>query len=543
MEGLPSSEVARRFGYSAGAFRVLCHDFRRRALPEFFTATRPGRREQPKKSRAYGQVVALRKRNYSVYEISQTLKEQGTPLSATAVREMLAAEGFAPLPRRLDEERPVRVGPNAQAVANVGDFVLSPREFTTRTGGLFLFVPDLVRLDSDALAQAAKLPGSRMVPSAHALRASLALKLWAIERKSHIMALVADQGLALFCGLNAMPKKSFLSEYSSRITPHKVAHLLALWHARVTADLFTGASLNLDFHSVPYFGEHPLVESHYLAKRSRRQPSILVFLAQDADAQVFCYANADIRKGEEADEIFRFIDFWKRQHGKAPQHLVFDSKLTTYAGLDRLDAAGITFLTLRRRSPKLLADAANLPASAWRTVELDIPHRKYSTPRFYEQKARPLGRAYRQFFITDLGHDEPTILLTNDTRSTVKQLITRYAKRMLIENALADAVRFFHIDALSSSVGFKVDFDMALLVLASGLYRLMARRMRGYDDAQARQIFRDLIDMPADVAITENEIRVRFHRRAHLPIVLASGLFDKPVKVPWWDGRSLRFIQ
>ena len=201
MDDLPSADVARRFGYSAGAFRVLCHAFRRGDLPEFFAATRPGRHDQPKKSRAHDQIVALRKRNYSVYEISQTLKEQGTPLSATAVREVLAAEGFAPLPRRLDEERPVRVGPNAQAVANVGDFVLSPREFTTRMGGLFLFVPDLVRLESDALAQAAKLPGSRMVPSAHALRASLALKLWAIERKSHIMALVADEGLALFCGL------------------------------------------------------------------------------------------------------------------------------------------------------------------------------------------------------------------------------------------------------------------------------------------------------------------------------------------------------
>jgi transposase len=543
MDGRPSSEVARRFGYSAGAFRVLCHAFRRRELPEFFAATRPGRREQPKKSRAHDRVVALRKRNYSVYEISQVLKEQGMALSATAVREVLAAEGFAPLPRRLDEERPARIGPNAQAVANVGEFVLSPREFTTRTGGLFLFIPDLVRLDSDAWAQAAKLPGSRMVPSAHALRASLALKLWAIERKSHVMALVADEGLALFCGLNAMPKKSFLSEYSSRITPQKVTRLLALWHAQVAGDVFTGASLNLDFHSVPYFGEHPLVESHYLAKRSRRQPSILVFLAQDADTQVFCYANADIRKGEEADEIFRFIDFWKRQHGKAPQHLVFDSKLTTYAGLDRLDAAGITFITLRRRSPKLLAEVADLPASAWRTVELDVPHRKYRNPRFHEHKARPLQRAYRQFFITDLGHDEPTILLTNDAGATAKNLITRYAKRMLIENALADAVRFFHIDALSSSVGFKVDFDMALLVLASGLYRLMARRMRGYDDAQARQIFRDLIDMPADVAITENEITVRFHRRAHLPIVLASGLFDKPVKVPWWNGRSLRLLQ
>jgi transposase len=242
VDQLPSAEVARRFGYSAGTFRVLCHAFRHRDLPEFFAATRPGRRGQPKKSRARGQIVALRKRNYSVYEISQALKEQGTPLSATAVREVLAAEGFAPLPRRLDEERPVRIGPSAQAVANVHDFVLSSREFATRMGGMFLFIPDLVRLDSDAWAQAAKLPGSRMVPSAHALRASLALKLWAIERKSHIMALVADEGLALFCGLNAMPKKSFLSEYSSRITPQKVARLLALWHAKVSGDVFTGAS-------------------------------------------------------------------------------------------------------------------------------------------------------------------------------------------------------------------------------------------------------------------------------------------------------------
>jgi hypothetical protein len=544
VERLASAEAARRFGYSPGAFRVLCHTFRRGELPDFFTTAHPGPREQPKKSAAQKQIVALRKRNYSVYEISQALKEQGTPLSATAVREVLAAEGFAPLPRRLDEERPGRVGPSAEAVANVGDFTLSSREFTTRVGGLFLFIADLVRIDTDALALAAKLPGSRMIPAAHALRAALALKLWSIERKSHVMALVADEGLALFCGLNAMPKKSFLSEYSSRITRQTVSRLLASWHTRFAGDaLFTGESLNLDFHSVPYFGEHPLVQSHYLAKRSRRQPSILTFLAQDADSHVFCYANADIRKGEEADEVFRFIDFWKRQYGRVPQHLVFDSKLTTYEGLDRLDAAGITFMTLRRRTKGLLADVDGLPPSAWRTVTLDLPHRKYRTPRIYEQKVRLRECSYRQLFIKDLGHDEPTILVTNDAKSSARNLITRYAKRMLIENALADAVRFFHIDALSSSVGFKVDFDMALLVLASALYRLTARRMRGYDDAQARQIFRDLVDMPADVAVTPAEVRVRFHRRAHLPIVLASGLIDKPVTVPWWQGRSLRLVQ
>src|SRR5215471_15826062 len=161
LEDEPSAEVARRFGYSPGAFRVLCHAFRRGELPEFFATAHPGPREQPKKRRAHEQIVALRKRNYSVYEISRALKEQGTPLSATAVREVLAAEGFAPLPRRLDEERPFRVGPTVEATANVKEFTLTEREFTTRMGGLFLFVPDLVQFDGDgALARAGKLPGS-----------------------------------------------------------------------------------------------------------------------------------------------------------------------------------------------------------------------------------------------------------------------------------------------------------------------------------------------------------------------------------------------
>ncbi len=167
-------------------------------------------------------------------------------------------------------------------------------------------------------------------------------------------------------------------------------------------------------------------------------------------------------------------------------------------------------MTSRRR---LLGGSVTISRGGFVRVSV----KEYRTPRVFEQKARLKQRVFRQFFIQDLGHEQPTILVTNDTQSTPKQLITRYAQRMLIENALADAVRFFHIDALSSSVGLKVDFDMALLVLASALYRLMARRMRGYADAQARQVFRDLIDMPADVVITDAEIHVRFHRRAHLP--------------------------
>lgn len=534
-------EIARNFGYTIGSFHVLCHHFRRDPDPVFFVSPHHGPQSQPKKSAARDMIISLRKQNYSVYEISETLKERDCPLSPTAVREVLKVEGFAPLPRRLDEERPDYPRPTVEAVADVREFSLQPRAFSTRCGGLFLFVPDLVRLNTDKLAAAAHLPGSHMIPAEHALRASLALKLWSIERKSHIMALAADEGLALFSGLNAIPKKSYLSEYSSRITPARTTRLLAEWHELVSgSDLFPGESFNLDFHSVPYYGEKPVIERHYVSARSRRQPSILVFLAQDAEGRAFCYSNADLLKGDEAEEIFRFISFWKRTCGKLPRHLVFDSRLTTYAHLARLDKMQIDFITLRRRSPRVLKEIVNLPRSAWRVIELDVPTRKYRFPRVYEQTVSLAGQEFRQLYVQDLGHDEPTVLLTNQKRTSAKQLITRYAQRMLIENALSDAVRFFHMDALSSAVGMKIDFDMALLVVASGLYRLLARRMRGYSDAQARHIFRDLIDMPADVKITEHQVEVSFHRRSHLPIILASGLIDHPVPVPWWGNLSLK---
>lgn len=537
----PSREVARAFGYTAGSFQVLCHHFRRDPNPVFFTSTRPGPRSQPKKSAARELIIELRKQNHSVYEISEALKEQNCPLSPTAVREVLREEGFAPLPRRLDSERPDRPRPTIEPIADVRNVSLAPRTFTTRCGGLFLFVPDMVRLNLDHLAQSAHMPGSKMIPAEHALRSCLALKLWSIERHSHVMALVADEGLALFAGLNTIPKKSYLSEYSSRVSHRKTTQMLAAWHEQAHPDnLFDGESFNLDFHSVPYYGAHPVVERHYVSARSRRQPSILVFLAQDAAGRAFCYSNADLRKGDEADEIFNFISFWKRTHGQQPRHLVFDSRLTTYANLARLDKMGISFITLRRRSPALLKEIAVLPRSAWRTIELDVSTRKFRFPRLYEQKVSLAGCSFRQLFIQDLGHDEPTILLTNQRLLSSKKLITRYAQRMLIENALSDAVRFFHIDALSSSVGLKIDFDMVLLVVASGLYRILAKKMRGYSDAQARQIFRDLIDMPADVTLTEGEVEVSFHRRAHLPIILASGLIDQPISVPWWNGLRLR---
>jgi transposase len=541
VDGLSGNEAAEQFGYTPGAFSQLCHQFRRDQQPEFFITPKHGPQARPQKDPAKETIIALRKQNYSVYEISDALKEAGMSLSPTGVREVLKEEGFAPILRRKRRDIPEKPVPKVEAVADVRAFGVPSGEFDTSCGGLFLFMHDLVRLGISELAAEAKLPGSKMIPDEHALRSCLALKLWSVERKSHVMPLVSDPGLALFAGLNATPKKSFLSEYSSKVEHKTVLKLLSNWHGHLeTEGFFAEQSFNLDFHSVPFYGEDPIVEKHYVSMRSRSQPSILVFLAQDAENQCFCYSNADLRKGEEPDEILKFIEFWKSMKGELPKHLVFDSKLTTYANLAKIDEMGIPFITLRRRSASLLEEVESLSRSAWRQVELDVPNRKFKTPRYVEEKVALEGRAFRQIFVQDLGHDEPTIILTNEHHKPVKQIILRYAKRMLIENSISDAVRFFHMDALSSAVGMKVDFDMALLVIASGLYRSLAQRMRGYAAAEARTLFRDIVDMPATISADSETVTVQLHRRAHLPIILASGLTESPVQVPWWGDRQLR---
>ena len=545
VEQLPSAEASRRFGYQEGSFRILCWRFRHEMDRNFFRDVPHGPKTQPRKDALRARIIAMRKRNLSVYDIRDELERSGKDrLSVTAIQEVLREEGFSRLPRRLDEERPDRPRPTADAVADVRMFSLPAGEFSTHMGGVFMLLPFLARFDLDAMVARCGFPGTKMIPPEHAVRAALLLKLLGKSRRSHVMDLVFDPGVALAAGLNAIPKATFMSQYSSRLGRKAIVELLGAWVERLReADLIDGSSFDLDFHSISYFGDDPFVEKHYVPRRSQRRKAVLTFLARDAGGDVFCYSNADIRKGEEADEVLRFVKFWEDRYGKRPRHLVFDSKLTTYANLFKLhNDWQITFVTLQRRSPALLAQVATLPRSAWQTVHLDVPHRKFKTPRVVDQRIhlRDYDGTLRQLLIRDLGHDEPTILLTNDLTSSKKSVITRYARRMLIENGLADAVDFFHLDALSSAVALNVDFDVLLTVLASGIYRQFARCLRGYERARARQIFRRFLDTTARVSITSDLVTVRLPRRAHNPVLLDAGLIGKTTVIPWWQGRRLK---
>ena len=459
----------------------------------------------------------------------------------------MRAEGFGRLPRRADDQRPQHSKPEPAPVADRREFSLAPGRVHTQLGGLFLLLPWLIKTDLAAQIDAAAFPGTKMIPALQAVLATLALKLCSLQRKSHVMDLVFDPGLALFAGLNVTPKTTYLSTYSDRIGPKMLDRFRAAWLKALSAyPLFEAKSFNLDFHAIPFFGDDDFVERHYLSKRSRSQKSILVFLAQASDSQVVCYSRADLLKREQADQVVRFAQFWKQQQGHYPHELVFDSKLTTYAHLSQLNQLGITFMTLRRRSPGLLREIANVARSAWRVVHLDVAHRQYQNPKVIDQEVQLPGYTgpIRQLFITELGHEEPTILLTNDRKSAPSKRITRYAQRMLIENYLADAVDFFHLDALSSAVRLKVDFDVALTEVATGIYRLFGRQLSGCEQAKARQLFRHFLDFPAEIEIEEGRVTVKVPKRAHNPLLIASGVAEQTTAVPWWDHSKLtiRFV-
>jgi len=546
VEGLPSAEAAKRFGYTPGSFRILTHQFRQNPQREFFLPSARQARPHGKQNRLRGQVIGLRKQNFSVGDISRALSREGEAISPAAVAEILRAEGFAKLPRRLDDERPEKPRPTVADVADVRQLDLAPRQFRTRFGGLFLFLPWLASCGLDAMFRRAGLPGPKMVPAGCAMRSLLALKLSGNARHSHVMSHVLDEGLALFAGLNVVPKRCFLTEYSCRIEPGCYPKLMRAWFDAVgQLGLQWGTSFDLDFHTIPFHGEDALIEKHYVSKRSRRQKGVLAFVAQDADRRVFCYANADLRKDQENDEILQFVSFWKRRTGRLPEELIFDSRLTTYANLDRLNRQGIDFLTLRRRSATMLREIAAQPPSAWRRIDLEAVSRIYRTPRILDQTIalRDYEGAIRQLVVTELGHEEPTLLLTNQLIRSPAKLIGRYAQRMLIENGIQDGIDFFHMDALSSAVALKVNCDLGLTLMASSLYRLLGSRIgHGYETAKSRHLFRDFVDATAQVMVSEREVVVRFQKRAHNPLLLAAGFDKTDTPVPWFGRKRLQLV-
>src|SRR5262249_59223646 len=110
-----------------------------------------------------------------------------------------------------------------------------------------------------------------------------------------------------------------------------------------------------------------------------------------------------------------------------------------------LNRLKIDFITLRRRTPKLMRTIDRTPTSAWRRIELKGVSRQYKHPRILDQRTTlsAYDGSVRQVVVADFGHAEPTFLLTNHLTRSAANLIERYAQRMIIENTIADGIDFF----------------------------------------------------------------------------------------------------
>jgi hypothetical protein len=236
--------------------------------------------------------------------------------------------------------------------------------------------------------------------------------------------------------------------------------------------------------------------------------------------------------------VIAFCEHWHQLTGSDPALLAFDQKLTTQAVLSELDERGVTFMTLRMRSPALIRHIDQIDTKAWKTVRLDRDG-NYRKPQVIDETVRlsDYPKPIRQLVIQGLGRDTPTVLITNNTTATAKFLIERYARRMTIEQRLAEAIRAFHLDSLSSSVPLNVDLDVVLSVLASTTCAALRRRLPGYDTATPDTLQRRFLQTGGTIHTTNDTITVRLDRRAYSPVLRSADLPD--TTVPWWGDRRL----
>jgi transposase len=544
VEELSAAEIAERFGYTKASVQTLISQYRQADVGELFQASRPGPKRQPKKDAARERALELRRSRHGIEEIVSELARAGTPLSRTAVWEILREEGLSRMPKlRQDKPEPAPERLAAEKVRVLAEEHW-PTEGTIQTqhAGLFLLVPELVALDLPGLVDAAGWPSTSQLPAIRSVLSLLALKLSGRRRRSHVRSVVHDPALGAFAGLNVLPKTWHLTTYSYRTSrSQQIAFFEALQPRLREAGLIGEQGVNLDFHAIMSYGEQDTVlEKHYVPRRSQRTRSVLTFIAQDGQEHAILYANAELTSRQQAGEVTDFCRFYERTHGQLPTLLVFDGKLTTNEHLAELDQLGVRFITLRQRYPKLIQSLEQLPASAWTKTRLDRSG-KHKTATYHEDPVTIKGSVFRQLAV-QLGRDQPTLILTNHKQLTPKQLIERYGQRWGIENQLAEQIRAFHLDSLCSQVPLAVDFDVALTVLADIVYRRFARGLHTAYRNQTPDTIRDyLIDGIGELRFTPGHIEVALRRRTHTPALLNAGYENHQVQVPWWGGRTLSY--
>lgn len=545
VDGLSAQEIAHKLGYSVHTVNALRRDFKSGSLQPFFLPLLRGPKQpRPSTLQCKGRIIELRKQNYSIDEIEEVLLREGFTITAKTIHQILQAEGFAKLFRRTHAERraALQKGKEEAEISDVKRFANHPL-VRTAYGGIFLFIPLILELKLDALLSETRFYGSKQIPRINYLMSFIALKLIGKERLFHVIDLNFDYGLGAFAGLNILPKVASITQYSYRNSHKLVAALLKKWN-RVLENkgYIQGKHINLDFHSIPHWGEESQLENHWVPTRGKGMKSVLCFFAQDLDTTYLCYSNGQLSKEDAPDEILNFVSFYKKSHGKFPECLVFDSRLTTYANLNALDKDfDIKFITLKRRGKNILYEIKKI--KTWKKIRLNRASRKYQLLKIYEGSIhmKDYEGPLRQIIVTGTGRELPMLLITNDFDSHAKAIIESYALRWLIENNIQENIDFFSLNALSSPAIVKVDFDIAMTLIANTLYKILSSKFKLFDKAKPKTIYRNFIECNAKIAISSDKVNVRFSKKSFNPMIMEWVASLQELRAPWMNNRIIEY--
>jgi len=542
VERLPAKAVAERFGYSTAYVHLLRHRFAYNKI-DFSEPVPEGKTQRRRVDSAIRQKICnWREHRLSAGEITQLLSEEGIEISVRTVERVLAEEGYQKLPRRSRLKlgltvQGAQVPAVSQTVAITG---IDKGLLECESAGVFLFAPFIEKLNLASVVKDAGVPGTKMLPAMNYFLSFLALKLIGTERFAHMNDHSFDSGLGLFAGLNVLPKCTTMSTYAYSLD---AIHLLQLQKAFVKQinrhHLYDKKIINLDFHTIPHFGDESVLQKHWAGARNKRMKGALTLIGQDAGSKLILYTASDIHRNEADDQVFDFLSFWKKiQRGVDPT-LVFDSKFTTYANLSRLNAQGIKFITLRRRGKKLIKNLDTL--GPFKRIHIPHAKRKYQNPQIYESlvSLRDYEGQLRQIIVRGNGHENPAFLISNDLEAPTEMIAGNYARRWRVENVIAEAVKFFNLNALSSPILTKVHFDVIMTMIADTLYNMLAQKLRGFEYCDAAKIFRHFVKGKAKIKIAGDQLSVIFPRKAHNPILRNVPWHRLPNVLSWLGGANL----
>ena len=548
VDGMSAQEVADKFGYKLSSVYTFIKNAKSGEL-NFFPEQKKGPRQRRASFKVQKRIFRYRNQNLSHLDICKELNNEGIAISAQTVARILSDAGFSKLKRRTQKELGVTVKNKIipDRSKNLDFKTLEKFQFDTPAVGIFFFIPYIIKTGIIDIVKNAKLPGSSAIGPIQACLSMLALKLIGNERLSHMESYDKEMGLGVFAGLNVLPKNTYMSTYSCLTSSETILDFqkkIVKSLQQKYPMLYNGNYINLDFHSIPHYGDQSEMEKVWTGAKHKTMKGADTVIAQDAQSNMILYTRADILRKEESREVLKFVDYWKQVNGTVEQTLVFDCKFTRYEVLGQLDNDNVKFITLRKRYKKLIDKILAIPNEQWSKVNLSIPKRKYNKVLVYEQKVKlpKCQNEFRQIAIKDNGRDKPTIIITNDNTLSLKSVLEVYAHRWRVENKLSELVAFFNMNALSSPLMIRIHFDILWTMIADTLYHIFARDLRRFEKNLAPTIFKKFINFPGKVIYDGENFQVKIRKRAHTPILKDVPVLQNPVTVPWLDNKKIEII-